>query len=60
MLTKYRRKNIKGKFANSLFASALTITLIGFAGSTLAQDKPALNPTEDSIFVFGLRGRLTF
>jgi len=50
---------MKGKFANSLFAIALTITLIGFAGSTLAQDKPALNPTEDSIFVFGLRGRPT-
>ena len=34
---------MKGKVVTSLFAIALTITFIGFAGSALAQDKPADN-----------------
>jgi hypothetical protein len=34
---------MKGKVVNSLLAVALTITFIGFAGSALAEDKPADN-----------------
>jgi hypothetical protein len=34
---------MKGKVVTSLLAIALTITFIGFAGSALAQDKPADN-----------------
>jgi hypothetical protein len=34
---------MKGKVVNSLLAIALTITFIGFAGSALAEDKPAGN-----------------
>ena len=34
---------MKGKVVNSLLVIALTITFFGFAGSALAQDKPADN-----------------
>jgi hypothetical protein len=34
---------MKGKFVNRLLVIALTITLVGFVGSALAQDKPADN-----------------